>query len=98
MGRAARMHVNCRTELRETPRRARVIEMNVAEKNMAHVFRLRANPRQFRGDVFESGFGARIEKRHALVALERSGRDDPRPPELSGIENVNRRVGHNELR
>ena len=54
MRRASRMNVNLRTEFSEAPRCAGVIEMNVAQENMANVLRLEAGFPKIANHVVES--------------------------------------------
>ena len=88
MRRANGMDVDSRSRFGETPRRARVIEMNVAEENVANVRSREPSLRKIDHDVVESGFGAGVEKRDAVIGLECSRGDDPGMAELSGIEDV----------
>ena len=85
MRRAARMDINCCAQFRESPRRAGVIEMNVTQKNMAHVFRVRAGLAESSSDVFISRFGPGIEQRNSVVRLERGRGHNPSVPKLSRI-------------
>ncbi len=93
MRRAARVHINHRAELSETPRGARVIEMNVAEKNVADVGRVETDLRKIDNDIVESRFGAGVEKREACVRFERGRSDDSAMTELARVENVNIQTG-----
>ena len=54
MRRAAWMHVNGGTEFRETPGRARVVEMNVAQEHVPHIARFEAASLDFTRESFES--------------------------------------------
>ncbi len=89
MRRAARMNVDDRAEFCEAPGRAGVIEMDMAEKNMADLFRLSADASELGHDVFESRFGSGIEERDAFLGFERRRSNHTRSSELSRIENVN---------
>ena len=51
---AAGMNINRRAKLRETPSGASVIEMDVAEENMPHIFGVEAHFSEFGGDILES--------------------------------------------
>ena len=93
MARAARMHVNRRARLGETPRGARVIEMDVAQKDVANVVRREAHGVHRRRDVGKSCVRSGIEERDAVVRLERGRGDDPGPTEMPGVENMDHRVG-----
>ncbi len=67
VGRAARMDVNRRAELREAPGRAGVIEMNMAEENMPDILKAEASLGKLRGDGLEGRFRAGVEKDQAIV-------------------------------
>ena len=64
------MHVN-RCSSRETPGGAGVIEMNMAQKNVAHILRLRAGLAESSSHVVECRFRAGVEERDTVVRLER---------------------------
>ena len=85
---AARMDMNRRAQLGETPRRARVIEMDMAEKNVAHIVR-REIRRAHRGrEILEGRVRPGIEEGDAVVRLERGDGDDAGPAEMLRVENV----------
>ena|SRR5947207_2559646 len=88
MRRANRMDVDRRSRFGETPRRAGMIKMNVAEENMTNIPSREPSFHKIDNYVVESGFRSGIEKCDALVGLERSRGDDSGPAELSGVENV----------
>src|SRR5205085_11313617 len=89
MGRAARMHVDRRAQLREPPGRAGVIEMDVAEKDAPNVARIEPKFAEFVRDVIEGRFRPGVEKRQPIVRFERGRCDDAGPAEMLRIENVN---------
>ena len=51
--RSARVYVNGGTEFGETPGRARVVEMNVAQENVPHIARFEAASLDFTRESFE---------------------------------------------
>ena len=68
------MDMNRRAQLGETPRRARMIEVDMAEKNVTHFVR-REIRRPHRGrEIFEGRVRAGIEEGDAVVRLERGRR------------------------
>ncbi len=75
--------------LGEPPGRARMIEMNVTKKDMANVVRRKAGATHRAGNGFESGIRPGIEQGNSVVGFKRGRRDDSRPTEMQGIENVN---------
>jgi len=89
MARAARMNVDRRALLGKTPGRSGMIEVDVAEKNVANVVRGETRGAHCRGNIVESRRCARVEKRDAVVSLERGRRDNSRAVEVFGVENVN---------
>lgn len=88
MARTIRMDVNGCAEIREPPRRAGVIEVDVANKYVPHISRLEAMRAQFGGDIVERRFRSGIEERDAVSSFQRGRRDDSGPAKLSCIENV----------
>ena len=88
MTRAPRMNVNRRAQFGETPRRSRVIEVDVAEKDVTHIVRRKAGRTHGRGNILESRVRAGVEKDDAVTRLERGHRDDARPAQVQGVENV----------
>ena len=55
------MDVNGRTEFRELPRRAGVIEMNVTEKDVPDVLGSEPCPLKLVGQIYEGRFRTRVE-------------------------------------
>src|SRR5437868_8636185 len=92
VGRAARMHINRGTKFREAPRRAGMVEMNVAEKDVPNVFRGEMNLAKFRREIFEGRLGPRIEQDQALVSLERGAGDAAGAAEIMRVENGEHRT------
>ena len=86
------MHVNRRAMLRPSPGRTRVIEMNVAQKDMPDVADAETNAPKFGGDIFEGRFRAGVEEDQSFAALHGGHGDDSRATELTCIENVNHRA------
>ena len=86
---AALMDIDRRAQFGETPRGAGVIEMNVAEKNVANVARRDAELRERGCDGVERRFRSGIEKHRAFVCLEQGRRDDATAAEMQSVENVN---------
>src|SRR5688572_7576245 len=70
VGRAAWMDVDRRAELRETPGRAGVIEMNMAEENVPDVLKAEASLGKLRGDGLEGRFRSGVEKDQAILSFE----------------------------
>ncbi len=87
--RTARVNVNRGAEFREAPGGAGVIEMDVTEKNVANIVRGETRGAHCCGNIVESRRCARVEKRDAVVSLERGRRDNSRAVEVFGVENVN---------
>jgi hypothetical protein len=67
-----------------------VIEMNVTEKNMAHVFRRDLRIAETGDDIVERGFRAGIEQGNAFIGFQRSCGHDASMAKLTGIENQRR--------
>ena len=91
MAHASWVDVDRCSQLGEAPGRPCMIEMNVAEKDMPHVVRRKAGGRHRGRDVFESRLRAGIEKRDAVVSLERSRSDDSGAAKMFCIQDVNHR-------
>ena len=89
MRKTARMHVNCGAELCKTPGRARMIEMDVTKKHMAHVSWLEADLSQLANNSLERRFRPSVEENQATIGFQCCDRDDIRPTEVGGIEYVN---------
>ncbi len=87
--RAARMDVNRCSRFRESPRGPGVIEMNMAEKNVAHVLRFRARVAESGSHVLKSRFRSGIEEGDAIARLEGGRGNDTGMPELFSIQDVN---------
>ena len=93
MRRAARMDVNgwalsASAARTEAPRGAGVIEMNVAEKNMAHVVGLEAGLAKPGHHIVEGGFRTGIEKDEAVIGFKRRSGDDAGAAELVSVDDV----------
>ena len=88
MTRAPRMNVNRRAQLGKMPRGSRVIEVDVAEEDVAHVVRRKADRAHRRGNIPESRVRAGVEKDDAVDRLERGHSDDTRPAKVQGVEDV----------
>ena len=94
MRRATRMDVNCGARIAspartgEAPGCAGVIEMNVAQKNVANIPLLKATFPKIGNHVVESRFRSGIEQRDPIVRLERRRRNDTGVTQLTRIENV----------
>jgi hypothetical protein len=84
--RAARMDVNRCSRFRESPRGPGVIEMNMAEKNVAHVLRFRARVAESSSHVLKSRFRSGIEEGDAIARLEGGRGNDTGMPELFSIQ------------
>ena len=82
------MNMNSRARLGEMPGGARMIEMNVAEKNVAHVVRGKARDPHLEGNGFEGGIGSGIKERDRVFGLECDRGDDSRVTQVAGIKNV----------
>ena len=91
MRRAARMDINCcarsasPARTRKSPRRAGVIEMNVTQKNMPHVFRLEAGFAKIDNHIVKGRFRSGIEQRNSVIRLERGRGHNSGVPKLSRI-------------
>ena len=75
----------------KTPRGAGVIEVNVAQKNMAHVFGPEANLAKPGHHIVEGGFRTGIEKGEAVIGFKRSSGDDAGAAELVSVDDVDHR-------
>ena len=73
------MDVDCRAKLGKTPRRAGMIEMDVAQECMTHVRGRETNLGERCGNIFESRFRPDIEKREPVVGFEGGCGDNSRP-------------------
>ena len=85
---ASGMNVNSRSELRETPRGAGVIEVDVTKKHVPDIFCRKTSPTESFGHVPESRLRPGVEQDDSIVSLECRGRDNARPAELPRVENV----------
>jgi hypothetical protein len=85
MGRAARVHVNHRSRFRESPRSTGMIEMNVTEKNVPHVFLREAGFAKIDNHIVESRLRPSVEQRDALIGLESGRGNNSGVPKLSRI-------------
>src|SRR4051812_41214889 len=88
MRRTARMHVNPRASLSESPRRAGMIKMNVAQENVTHVLRVESNLAKIDNYVVEGRFRPGIEECDPIVGFERGRGDDSGKAKLLRIQNV----------
>ena len=79
MRRAARMHINRRAKLGKAPRRAGVVEMDVAQECMAHVRGRETNLVERRRNVAEGGFWSDIEQRESVDSFDSGCGDNSRP-------------------
>src|SRR5713101_8218905 len=92
------MHVN-RCSVREPPGGAGMIEMNVTEKNVAHVFGVRAGLAESSRHVVEARFRAGVEQCYTVVGFERGRGHNPGTSKLSRIKNRDQgRIKKYELR
>ena len=66
-----------------------MIEMNVAEENVADIVRFEAGFAKIVNHVVERRFRSGIEKRDSVIRLERGRGNDTGVAKLSRIENVN---------
>ena len=89
MRRASRMNIDTGISFREAPGGARVIEMNVAQENMANVLHGKTGLAKIDNYIFESRFCAGIEQCDALLRLDSSSCDNAWPSEVPRIKNVN---------
>src|SRR5947208_7885806 len=85
----ARMPVNRGAEFCKTPGRARMIEMDVTKKHMAHVSWLEADLSQLANNSLERRFRPSVEENQATIGFQCCDRDDIRPTKVVGIEYVN---------
>src|SRR5207248_6527487 len=88
---APRMDVDNRAKLRETPCGTGMVEMNVAEKNVANVCGRKADPTQLGCNGIKGRLRAGVEQRQPVLGFERSGGHDAAGTELVGVEDVNHR-------
>src|SRR5437016_7889165 len=96
--RAAWMHVN-RCSFRETPGGAGMVEMNVTQKNMAHVFRVRPGLAESSSHVIEGRFRAGVEQCDTVVRPERGRGHNPGTAKWSRSNNGDQgRIKKYELR
>jgi hypothetical protein len=66
-----------------------MIEMNVTQKNVAHVFRREAGFSKIDNHVVEGRFRAGVEQCDPIVRLKRARGNDTGATELARVENVN---------
>ncbi len=99
VGCAAWVDVNRCSRFRESPRGPGVIEMNVTEKNVAHIRRVRAGLAESSSHVLESRFRSGIEEGDAVFSLERGRGNDTGVTELFSIKDRDQgRIKKYELR
>jgi hypothetical protein len=84
------MHIDTSISFREAPGGTGVIEMNMAQENMANVLQGEAGFAKIDNYIFESRFCAGIEERDAVLRFESSGCDNAWSSEVPCIKNVNR--------
>ena len=84
MRRPARVNVNGRC-FRKSPCRAGVIEMNVAEEDVAHVFQPEAGFAKIDNHIVESRLRPGIEQCDTVFGFERSRGNNSGVPKLSRI-------------
>ena len=82
MRRAARMHINRRAKLSKAPRRAGMVEMDVAEKCMAHIRGSETNLVERRRNVAEGRFRSDIEKGEPVDGFKSDCSDNSRRPSI----------------
>src|SRR5438132_2585177 len=85
--RTAWVHVNGCSQFSKAPRRTRVIEMNVTEENVAHIFRCESHLAKIDNDIIERRFRTGIEKRNAFVRFQRSCGNDAGTAKLASVQN-----------
>ena len=66
-----------------------MIEMNVAEKNVAHVLRREPGLAKAGNDVVKRRFWPCIEKGKSIVGFERRSGNNAAAAKLAGVENNN---------
>ena len=88
MRRATRMDVDDCAKFGKAPCRTGVIEMNVAQKRVAHIGGRETNFTEFGGNILERRFGTDIEKHKPVVGLDSGHSNDAWPVEHACIENV----------
>jgi hypothetical protein len=88
MRRAARMDIDGRAEFGETPRRAGMIEMDVAEEDVPDIARIEIEFAKFVLHIPESRLRSGIEKREAILCFKRGGGDDAASAKMLGVEDV----------
>jgi len=76
MRRASRMNIDTGISFREAPGGAGVVEMNMAQENMANVLHGKTGLAKIDNYIFESRFCAGIEERDAVLRFEGSGCDN----------------------
>ena len=86
--RAARMHVNRRSGFSETVSRSSMIEMNMTEKNVAHIDCLDSVLAELGDHIAERRFRPGIEEDDAVVSLQRRSSDNFRAAQLQSIDDV----------
>ena len=85
----ARMDVNRRSKLGESPGRAGVIKMNMTEEDVLNIVSGSTKLAKRGDDIVKGRFGTGIEKDKAIAGFQRRRGDDARPGELNGVEDVN---------
>ena len=89
MLRSTGMHVNCRAQFGEPPRRPRVIKVNVAQKNVANVLHIKSSFPKCDHYIVERRFRTGIEKCDSFAGFKSGCGDDANVTELARIQNVN---------
>jgi hypothetical protein len=82
------MNVNSRSKLREAPRGAGVIEVDVTKKHVPDIFCRETSSTESFNHVPERRLWPCVEQDDSIVSLECRGRDNARPAELPSVENV----------
>ena len=82
------MHVNRRAGFSETVSRSSMIEMNMTEKNVAHIDWLDSVLIEPGDHIAERRFRSGIEEDDAVVSLQRRSGDNSRTAQLQSIDDV----------
>ena len=98
MRRTARMDVNRRAEFREAPGGAGVVEMNVAQKDVPHIFGGEACPLELPGQMQEGRLRSGVEESEPIVRLHRGRGDNAWTAELPSIEDMDDHGPHCRLK
>ena len=82
------MHVDGRAKFCEAPRRAGMIEMDVAEENVPDILDTETSFRKLGDHSLKGRFRSGIEKDESFIGLQQSGSDDTGATEMSSIKDV----------